>query len=740
MESRRLFAWMAASFLLIMVVTYVRNWLNPPVPAAAATDTAPAIPGAELAPRHRDNVVLALASWGSLTPGPFLVPRFPDEVLKAWNDQAEEARQARLAEAQKRLEEEFAKHPENTLTLGGAGTKIEVVLSADTSHIKSITLNEYRGGTPDFAKPDPLQPLLLPVWENGGGSPRPLPRAGRFPRRSFRVEVPGSPVQWRLRPGHNELTAEFETELPSKNVRLIKRYHLRGDAYHLDMELRFELLDPARPGELVYELTGPCGLHVEGMMWKQMPFRQAVVGALAPDDVRRLMRHTDDPASLDPARGNRAGSLVRIFNDPKDDQVLQYAGVMSQFFAALVIVPRTPTELPARAFDKFVPSYVGDDSGFRTSQIQHQGKVGVTLVSAPIKLAAGAAQAQNFELFAGPCKVALLKYEDGVAAELPEYYTDVVHLRSLTEAPFYRWTEAIGWTAIVNFCTNLMHKLLEWLFTVLRSYGLAIVGMTVIVRLLMFPISRKQALIMQQTSSRMAALKPELDKLNEKYKNDPQLRGMAQMELFKKNGVNPFQGCTGCLVMLLQMPIFMGLYYALNESTHLRLEGFLWMSNLAAPDMLINWSNWPVIGGLSQWLRLGDFLNLLPLVSVGLMYWQQKKMMPPAMDDQQAMQQKMMSWMMFLMVYLFYWVPSGLCLYFIISGAWGVFERKFIPKVALPTPAGGTGTAAPADDKAAGPGKKRGDRHGKPDEKAPSMSGKVANLWQKLLKEAEKRR
>ena len=737
MENRRLFAWMVACLALITVVTAVRNWLNPPRPPVA--ETAPAVPAVSLSAAQRENLACA---WGQplglLTPAPFLVPEFPEPLRKAFAEQAEKARKERELAEQKRREEEWARTPETTLTLGGAGAKLEVVLSATTSNVKSITLNEFRGATYDYAKPDPHQPRLVLVTDDDDGRLKTLTAAQRLARQSFRVEVADTTLHWRLRPGHGNLRAEFETEIPARNVKLTKVYQLRGDAYHINFELRVELLNPALPGEVVYELTGPCGVHVEGTAWKQMSFRQAVVGALAPTDLRRLMRHVDEPAQLDPKRSGNEVSLARLFNDPKDDQIFQYGGVMSQFFSALIAVPRSPEELPARVIDKYIPFYVEDDAEFSAAQARLQGKVGIRLVSAPVKLTAGAGPVvQPFEFFTGPNKVLLLKYEPGVDAALPEYYADVLHLRSLTEAPFYRWTEAIGWTAIVNFCTNLMHRLLEWLHVVLFSYGLAIVAMTIIVRLLMFPISRKQAMLTSETSRRMAALKPELDKINEKYKNDPQLRGMAQMELFKKHGINPLQGCTGCFVMLLQMPIFMGLYYALNESTHLRLEGFLWMSNLAAPDMLFYWGNWPVIGGLAKWLRLGDYFHLLPIISILLMYLHQKKMMPPAMDEQQAMQQKMMNYMLFFMAYLFYWVPSGLCLYFIIGSIWGILERRFIPKLhpATPEPPPQSVKGPPAKES-----KKRGGDDGKSTSTAPGMGKKVSDLWQKLLKEAEKRR
>jgi YidC/Oxa1 family membrane protein insertase len=134
------------------------------------------------------------------------------------------------------------------------------------------------------------------------------------------------------------------------------------------------------------------------------------------------------------------------------------------------------------------------------------------------------------------------------------------------------------------------------------------------------------------------------------------------------------------------MPIFMGLYFALQESTHFRLAEFwpTWIPNLAAPDMLINWTEHiPFISRVEDYgsiFYLGPYFNLLPVIAVALMIAQQKMMTPPPTDEQQAMQQKMMKYMMIFFGLMFYKVAAGLCLYFIASSAWGFCERKLLPK------------------------------------------------------------
>ncbi|MFM7413901.1 MAG: hypothetical protein ACKO6E_11945, partial [Planctomycetota bacterium] len=86
---------------------------------------------------------------------------------------------------------------------------------------------------------------------------------------------------------------------------------------------------------------------------------------------------------------------------------------------------------------------------------------------------------------------------------------------------------------------------------------------------------------------------------------------------------------------------------------------------------------------------LGPFLNLFPVLTIGLFLWQQKLFMPPPMDEQQRMQQQVMNYMMWFMALMFFKVPCGLCLYFIASSLWGIAERLWLPKT-LPATAGGT--------------------------------------------------
>jgi YidC/Oxa1 family membrane protein insertase len=317
----------------------------------------------------------------------------------------------------------------------------------------------------------------------------------------------------------------------------------------------------------------------------------------------------------------------------------------------------------------------------------------VRVSTEPVELKGVEEVEHKYLLYNGPVKVSQLfpppglsakkLDEGGVSPELEKRYHDDLHLNTLTDyhspGAMGRFADAIYWTNLVVWFTNLMHKVLGYLHAVIPSYGLCIIMLTILVRGMMFPLSRKQALM----SLRMQQLAPELKELQEKHKGDRQALGMAQMELYRKHGVNPFGTCW---VLLLQMPIFMGLYFALQESIHFRLAEFwpTWIVNLAAPDMLFGWSQRiPFISRVEDYgsfLYLGPFFNLLPVIAVVLMIAQQKMLTPPPADEQQAMQQKMMKYMMVFFGLMFYKVAAGLCLYFIASSVWGFCERKMLPK------------------------------------------------------------
>jgi YidC/Oxa1 family membrane protein insertase len=399
---------------------------------------------------------------------------------------------------------------------------------------------------------------------------------------------------------------------------------------------------------------------------------------------------------------------------------------------------------PVDGSDLLVATYVRR-GGIHLRQLED---ITVRGISNVLELKPGKQVEQQFLLYHGPAKVSLLSDFSGdmaVDPALVERYLDTLHLNTLTDyrsAGFFGTiSSTLHWTDILILATRFMHWLLYWLHYLLQwlvsSYGLSILLLTLLVRGAMFPVSRRSALL----SMRMQAIAPEMRKLQEKYKDDPQAKTAAIMELYRKHGVNPFGSC---LPMVLQMPFFLGLYYCLQESIHFRLASFLWIDNLAAPDMLIYWgNNIPIIsdpdnmsGSFLSFLYLGPYFNILPVIAVTLMLVQQKMMTPPPADEQQEMQQKMMKYMFVFIGIMFYKVAAGLCLYFIMSSLWGLCERKMLPK----KPAANAATVATSAAPAGGGNPARG--KGKPakkEKKPDTAMQKVKDWWAEVLKQAQKK-
>ncbi len=201
--------------------------------------------------------------------------------------------------------------------------------------------------------------------------------------------------------------------------------------------------------------------------------------------------------------------------------------------------------------------------------------------------------------------------------------------------------------------------LLTRLYRLLGSYGWAIIFLTVIIKVVLWPLTHKSYASM----GKMQQLQPQLAELKEKYKNDAKKIQAETMKLYKANGVNPMGGC---LPMLLQMPVLFALFTTLRNTILLRNAPFWiipgrWIKDLSGPDVLATLEqSYPIIG---------NQVNILPLL-MGISFYLQQKMTPTTGggSPQAAQQQKMMATLMPVMfTFLFYSLPSGLNLYFMLS-------------------------------------------------------------------------
>ena len=477
----------------------------------------------------------------------------------------------------------------------------------------------------------------------------------------------------------DDQTIELTRRLPALQLEVVKRFSVvetpesaREDAthpsYHFDLDVEVRNL-ASTAQQVAYELTGPNGLPIEGYWyahkvgrgWTGYGLRDVVV-RFANNRIEQFSCRSVVEGDVDPMGQGQPLAFVGVDGQYFSSIILPKKKSLSDLFIEEVRAERATAELGKRALDTW-----------ENASCVLQRKVAT--------LAAGESLTDGYQVFAGPKLPALLS----------QYQASDDPAHGLESVLYYGWFGPVA---------RLMLGILHLFHAIVGNYGIAIIMLTVLVRSALFPLSRQQA----KNMLKMQELKPEMDRIAQKYKDDMQKRSQAQQDLFRKHNYNP---AAGCLPIFLQLPIFLGLYRALSVDVELRQaslfgDSIRFCGNLAAPDAFYDWS-WL----MPQWvntgqgmLGLGPYFNLLPIATIFLFLMQQKMFMPPATDDQTRLQQKMMQYMMIFMGFLFFKVPSGLCIYFIASSLWGIAERKMLPKVQpVGAQSAGSAAAAPTSEK-----------------------------------------
>lgn len=250
------------------------------------------------------------------------------------------------------------------------------------------------------------------------------------------------------------------------------------------------------------------------------------------------------------------------------------------------------------------------------------------------------------------------------------------------------WNQLLIWP-IVNVLVAF-YKLFEWLH-VPGPLGFAIIGMTVVIRLLLYPLMQAQL----KSAKKMANLKPHLDAINAKHKNDKPALQQAQLALYKEHGVNP---AAGCLPLLIQMPVLIALYNVfyqvlgngnltklIEEINAILYVPVLKLTNLDLTFFGVNLGLKP-----EAWATQGWWLLSIPLVTALLQWWQSKLMIPPSSghvpategkkeekkEDMMGDMQKQMAMITPIMFGFFaFQFPLGLSLYWNVFGLFGIMQQ-----------------------------------------------------------------
>ncbi len=228
--------------------------------------------------------------------------------------------------------------------------------------------------------------------------------------------------------------------------------------------------------------------------------------------------------------------------------------------------------------------------------------------------------------------------------------------------------EVIGFWFVTKPINRLLLGILHWIHSLIPSYGAAILLLTLMLKIILFPLDQKSYKSMKE----MQKIQPLIAELKEKYKDDPKQAQLKQMELFREHKVNPLGGC---LPMLLQFPVLIAMFTTMRVTFELLGEKFLWISDLSQPDAVM----WFPGGGF--WIFRS--LNILPIVMALTFYFQQhlSSTAPKNPNDPQYQQQQLMGKLFpVLFGFIFYNMPSGLTLYFTFSTFLRIMQQLWVIK------------------------------------------------------------
>ncbi len=318
-----------------------------------------------------------------------------------------------------------------------------------------------------------------------------------------------------------------------------------------------------------------------------------------------------------------------------------WAAAHNQFFV-MIAAPRTNAhQLVARRIALAPPSAaeIAEDRRVVASPLGYQ----TGFLYPPTVLAPGETQEWGLDVFAGP----------------KEYNTLAKLSGDQDLAMRFGWG-IFGWFArALLLGMNGLHQLG-------LSYGLSIIVITVIIKLLFWPLTQASS----RSMKRMQALQPQMKAIQEKYKEDPRKMNQKLMEFMKEHKVSPLGGC---LPLLLQIPVFIGFYQMLQSAIELRGARFLWACDLSQPDTVAVLFGFPI--------------NPLPLIMGATQFWQAK--MTPVSPGVDPVQQKMMQYMPLIFIFILYNFSAGLALYWTVQNLLSILQMKLIRNIgdpAAPTP------------------------------------------------------
>ncbi len=418
--------------------------------------------------------------------------------------------------------------------------------------------------------------------------------------------------------GQDTETLTFTTTIGEK-LHVKKQFTFSPNTYFVDMEITFHNTSDEQLPINGYKLRWGPGINSD----------------LLPHEKRSGKRGHRGTEGAKAYIGE--GKPRRQFKPEQALATVLWAGMDSQYFSALII--------PDPVLNA---TYNLDGSQANTATditVTAANEIAELVVPKPY-LERAQETTETFRLYVGPKDDTILK-----SIKAPNAPENPVRLSKIIDFGFF-WSIAWG-----------MLWIFKGLHSVFGNYGISIILLTALVKLISYPFTRKA----HNSMKKMQKLQPQLLELKEKYRDDPQKLNRATMRLYKENGVNPLGGC---IPWLPQIPIFWALFALLGSAVELRgAPFFLWIDDLSAPDTLIELPfTIPLI------VTQIDAIRLLPIIN-GLTTWLQQKFvgnMTPTTDNMQA---KLMQFMPLIFIFIFYNWASGFVLYWLCNNVFTIAQQ-----------------------------------------------------------------
>lgn len=489
-------------------------------------------------------------------------------------------------------------------------------------------------------------------------------------------------------------------------LRVVKTYTVCRGSYTVYMDLAIESLD-GKPHEVIVTQRGPINVHQQDMRGDSRKVYHAIqVGETintGTTDRKATVNEVTD------AEGKTKLEVKPVFLPGKDEEGnLLWAALGNQYFAAIMtpVIEKDNDRLAdSREISATQVTHLTDNQG-----ADENADLTFRCVSKPLRIEPGAKQELAFDLFLGPKERDLFQNPDEYPTYFERHYLATIH------EEYY----SCVWTPLAELMSKLLIGLHHYVWP--HNWGLAIIILVLVVRVILHPITKKGQLSMTRMQAKMLDLQPKLDEIKKKYGNDRNKLNTETMKLYKEEGVNPAGNMLGCLPLMLQMPIWVALWATLSNTIELRHASFMiipghWIKDLSSPDALYRFSK-PLDMGFFQ----VETFNLLPFLWGISMVLQQKltpRPKPGRTSEQLEQQQRMMYMMAVLFTVMFYSFPSGLTLYIMASNFFGLIEQWQIRK------------HVEAEEEA-GPAKKATDEPNEPKKKKPE--GFFASIMKKFEK------